>query len=466
MDQRYEINLIAMKIELLKLLAQSSHATEIRKYLIEQALETYKKAQSLDNYEAAERLLKFASLEAAKLREKNTSQLVIACRKEFETAKKSFSPTAASKETLKNNPDDPDANLAIGRYLCFIKANWKEGLNYLAKGSDEKLAELAALEIKNPANEESQIALADGWWDQAQIEKDIAKTYLLLHSNQWYTKPLPTISGLVKLKVEKRLIKIREICGSSEISIKVASSQASNTSANGELPKIINGELRLDRLHGPYKLAGEVIVLAGGKLLFEQGSIVLCSPNAKLLVQGEMGSYGKSDEFVTFRREVPDKSWDTIAFVQKNNRIIFERFDISGAEIGISVDKSPLEVRYSIFRQNGQGAKICYRREAMHGFNNCLFDNNIKNGVQVELSAVNINQCTITNNGEAGVFMPYYSSTFIKQSEISGNEIGFKSPGEGSELEIDSCNIIKNRVPINANAKLKFKCKIIYWGTI
>ena len=40
----------------------------------------------------------------------------------------------ASKEakeslaTLEKEPADPKANLAVGRYLCFFKGNWDQGL--------------------------------------------------------------------------------------------------------------------------------------------------------------------------------------------------------------------------------------------------------------------------------------------------------------------------------------------------
>jgi hypothetical protein len=464
LDRIFEIDAIDMRFELLKILGKSARTPEARKYVIDQALAEFKKAHCSNKFDLAEELIRFAAAEASILREKNTSQLVIACRKELETARKAFASTAASKEILKENPEDPSANLTMGRYLCFVKADWQEGLNYLAKGSDENLAELADRELSNPLNPEAQIALADGWWEQAQSAQNSSKTNLLQHAGLWYAKPLPTLSGLVKLKVEKRLIQIKATCGSPEIAFKAPPSPDSNSVSTGAMPNNINSELRLDRLHGSYKVVGELLITPNGKLLFERGASVLCSPSAKIIVQGEIGSYGEGKEFVTFRREVKDKSWNTIAFPQKNNRIVFEHFDIRGAEIGIYVDKSPLEVKNCVFAQNVQGVKICYKRELSHDFANCLIVNNSKNGVHLELSSINIEHCTIAENGEAGVFMPYYGSSLIKSSVISHNSIGIKSPGEGSELEMHSCNIENNHITIDANAKLKFKCENNYWG--
>ena len=38
-------------------------------------------------------------------------------------------------ETLKGKPDDPEANLIAGKYLCLAKGDWPNGLPMLAKSS-------------------------------------------------------------------------------------------------------------------------------------------------------------------------------------------------------------------------------------------------------------------------------------------------------------------------------------------
>ena len=42
----------------------------------------------------------------------------------------------AAAATLDQNALDPEANLVVGRYLCFIKGDWKMGRSMLALGSD------------------------------------------------------------------------------------------------------------------------------------------------------------------------------------------------------------------------------------------------------------------------------------------------------------------------------------------
>ena len=61
-----------------------------------------------------------------------------------------FGTTVRADEKLKTNPDDPQANLALGRYRCFAKGDWEAGLPLLAKSGDAALASLAkkALEAR------------------------------------------------------------------------------------------------------------------------------------------------------------------------------------------------------------------------------------------------------------------------------------------------------------------------------
>ena len=60
---------------------------------------------------------------------------------------RSRSTPSASAQTLKTNPDDADANLAVGKYLCLSRNRWKVGLSYLAKGGDESLSTAADAEL-------------------------------------------------------------------------------------------------------------------------------------------------------------------------------------------------------------------------------------------------------------------------------------------------------------------------------
>jgi hypothetical protein len=462
LDRIFAIDAMAMKGESLKQLSKAARTPDSRKAVVEQSLEVSKEAYSSEKFAVADDIVKFMASEAAKLKDKNLIQKVQTCRKNLDNARKACAQMETAKGTLKDNPDDPDANLAVGRYLCFIKDNWEEGLDYLAKGNNKYLKKLAVEEMNNPAETDAQVALADGWWEQAQLEQDYSRKTILQHAGQWYENTLPKISGMMKLKVEKRLDQIKELdIVKKNTEINAIASETTRLTGK-EIPKKIDSELRLDRAHGPYKVVDVVVVTPTGKLFLERGTTVLCAPGAKLVVEGDIGSYGEGDQFVMFRRGFQDRSWNTIAFAQKDKNIVLERFDIRGAECGLDMYKGPVEVKNCIFIQNIYGVKISNVGKLI----NCLIVNNIKDGIQFNRGLLNVDHCNINNNGEVGVHTTYDGSALIKDSMVSGNAIGIQSNLYVEEVGVHSCNFTGNKLAIEVKTKQEFKCENNYWGTV
>jgi len=50
-----------------------------------------------------------------------------------------------------------------------------------------------------------QSKLADDWWNLAEKEKDWTKAAVQSRAAHWYEQALPKLTGLDKVKVEKRL---------------------------------------------------------------------------------------------------------------------------------------------------------------------------------------------------------------------------------------------------------------------
>jgi hypothetical protein len=110
-----------------------------------------------------------------------------------------------ASETLKTAPNDPAANLAVGKYECFQKGDWQHGLAALALGDDPELKSLAKKDTEGPASADEQASLGDDWWNLADKQGPGAKKQIQARARYWYEKALPELSGLVKAKVEKRL---------------------------------------------------------------------------------------------------------------------------------------------------------------------------------------------------------------------------------------------------------------------
>ena len=70
-------------------------------------------------------------------------------------------------ERLKTNPDDADANLQAGRFHCFFKDRWQDGLILLSKGSDSALKSDSPKKNWPLLHPRRPMDLADGWYDMA-----------------------------------------------------------------------------------------------------------------------------------------------------------------------------------------------------------------------------------------------------------------------------------------------------------
>lgn len=115
---------------------------------------------------------------------------------------------AAAEATLRANPADESANQKIGISCCFLADDWERGLPFLAKGTDAELRQLAERDLgfSKAANVDERLQLADAWWSLAETRKGEERDALQLRAAEWYQQCLgESLSGLLRLKVEKRL---------------------------------------------------------------------------------------------------------------------------------------------------------------------------------------------------------------------------------------------------------------------
>jgi hypothetical protein len=123
---------------------------------------------------------------------------------ETHAARIAFDKQKAALATLDRNAADPEANLVVGKYQCFIRDDWKNGLGPLSRGGDAALKALAEQELAAGTDAQAKAALADGWWDRAAKERGLAQKHILRRAAMLYTAALPSLTGLAKTKAEGR----------------------------------------------------------------------------------------------------------------------------------------------------------------------------------------------------------------------------------------------------------------------
>lgn len=117
-----------------------------------------------------------------------------------EAAKTYAAEVQPARATLETSPGDPSANLAVGKWLCFLKEEWPQGLKLLALGDDPALKELAEKEIAGS----NTLKVADGWWNLSLKESKV-KQQLQAHAAGLYREALPVLVGPDKKRAEQRL---------------------------------------------------------------------------------------------------------------------------------------------------------------------------------------------------------------------------------------------------------------------
>jgi len=159
-----------------------------------------------DQYEAAEKAVGSAVQFARATKITDLIGKATVRQKEVSEAKSLYASSKSVLQRIAKTPDDPVANLEMGKFLCFVKGSWDLGLRFVAKGSDPDLRALAERELARPVQAADVAAVADGWWDLAEKEKsNLRKTQIMTHCGGLYEASLPGATALARLRIQKRL---------------------------------------------------------------------------------------------------------------------------------------------------------------------------------------------------------------------------------------------------------------------
>jgi hypothetical protein len=161
-----------------------------------------------DDYALADELAGAAIALTKRVKDAGVAKLWVARQKEMQQMKAEFTGLDDSLRTLDAKPADPEANLALGKFRCFVQDDWKRGVPMLALGSAADLAEVAALEL---GDKTPPAKLGDGWWKLSESQPKPMNAKLQRHAASFYQKALPKLTGLAKTRIEQRLHEAPEL---------------------------------------------------------------------------------------------------------------------------------------------------------------------------------------------------------------------------------------------------------------
>jgi hypothetical protein len=111
-------------------------------------------------------------------------------QKRLDAQLKAFPLVKPALAALQKDPADPQSNVILGEYTCFIKNDWRSGLTMLARGDDLPLKQLAQMDLQDPEDTDPQIAIADGWLAMAAHLPNFALA-VECRAYDWNVRALP-----------------------------------------------------------------------------------------------------------------------------------------------------------------------------------------------------------------------------------------------------------------------------------
>ena len=163
-------------------------------------------AADADRFEVAGRLAKAAIRAAGSGNDNLLKREMFDRNKEIERLTKRYAAVGESLKKAAADASDADANLAAGRWQCFVKGNWDKGIPLLAKGKDADLSAVAKQDLADPNDPKAQMDLGDAWWTLSEKEPAAGKAFMQARAWRWYNEALPKLTGLDKARVERRMM--------------------------------------------------------------------------------------------------------------------------------------------------------------------------------------------------------------------------------------------------------------------
>ena len=201
LETEFEEQPFPRRFELLTKMATVAKSSDERESLARAALELVDHALAQGKIEEADKLARIADTQTKIIIDKELRAKAIATLQTTSDLSKDFAAVAKARETLAQTPDDPAANLAVGRYRCLVEGNWKEGIPHLTKSDDSAIKAAAEQDQAGPAGDVTAGALGDTWYDLAKGGKG---TNFYGRADFWYQQAMAGESGLALVRLKKR----------------------------------------------------------------------------------------------------------------------------------------------------------------------------------------------------------------------------------------------------------------------
>lgn len=223
-SELYDIDARSQRLEIYRILSTDTLGNRSKLKWVEAMKETVGECCVDDRFDEAMETLKLAQPLIDHFPRSKRTDEYRKLQQEVSTLRDEHRKVAAMTQALSNDPNDQDANLTWGTYLCFSRNRWEQGLPALVKGSDSTLSDLAKRELdvldvcQQASNEPWGITedlkdkfavIADQWWIYAESPptqlSETQRIHIREHTALWYREGVDGEKGLRRRLVEQRI---------------------------------------------------------------------------------------------------------------------------------------------------------------------------------------------------------------------------------------------------------------------
>ena len=240
MERRFDADMLSRKADVVKRLVTSAKTDPQRQSLARLAVDCGDQASSAERFVVAEDMFEMGLNFARRVRDAELQKEIHNHETQLAARKKQQQDAEEARQQLAATPDDPDANLTLGRYLCFRKEEWDDGLPHLFRGRDPDLVGIAGQETADESSDDELVVLADAWYEWGSQADGDDQRGAWSRAQHWYRDVRPRIEGPRGQHVDEQLAIL-----------------ASALSTGDELPPFV---FRLPWLDGP---SGELRTFEG-----------------------------------------------------------------------------------------------------------------------------------------------------------------------------------------------------------
>ncbi|MHC4399511.1 MAG: hypothetical protein ACYTG0_07520 [Planctomycetota bacterium] len=203
--EQFDVDPWALRTEAVSRLTGAIRTRPGRLELASRVYDLINPALADDRYNEADKLAKAGENLARRALDPGLKSRLLERQGRVRVLKRAWEGLRPTRGVLSDQPDDPDANLAVGKFYCFTKRDWAHGLPHLIKGSDPTLKEMAEADLAGPDDPIEQHALGDRWWNLADSRPEGEMESARWRAGDWYLAAKPHLSALQKARIEAKL---------------------------------------------------------------------------------------------------------------------------------------------------------------------------------------------------------------------------------------------------------------------